>query len=53
MKECIGNGIRDEGSKAISESLRINTSLTELYLGSDEKIRNEKEKRKGNEMKNE
>ena len=32
------NNNGDEGAKTISESLKINTSLTELYLGSDEKI---------------
>ena len=47
----IDNGIRFEGAKSISESLKVNTSLTSLNLGGDEKIRNEKEKRKGNEMK--
>ena len=41
----------NEGAKSISESLKVNTSLTSLYLDCDEKIRNEKEKRKGNEMK--
>ena len=45
MKEWIGNGIGDEGAKTISESLKINTSLTELDLGGDEKIRNEKERK--------
>ena len=45
MKEWIGNEIGDEGAKTISESLKINTSLTELYLSGDEKIRNENERR--------
>ena len=51
MKEWIGNGIGDEGAKTISESLKINTSLTTLNLMSDKKIRNEKRenKRKRNE----
>ena len=40
------NEIGDEGSQAISETLKINTSLTFLDLGSDEKIRNEKGKMK-------
>ena len=31
------NEIGDEGAKTVSESLKINTSLTELDLGSDEK----------------
>ena len=51
MKEWIVNQIGFEGAKTISESLKINTSLTELYLGGDEKIRNEKERTKWNEMK--
>ena len=42
-EKWIDNDIGDEGAKAISESLKINTSLTELNLWSDEKIRNEKE----------
>ena len=42
----IGNEIGDEGAKAISESLKINTSLTSLDLRCDEKIRNEKKKEK-------
>ena len=45
MKEWIGNQIGYEGAKTISESLKINTSLTELSLGGDEKIWNEKERR--------
>ena len=36
------NQMGDEGAKTISESLKINTSLTELNLEGDEKIRNEK-----------
>ena len=42
----IDTRIGDEGAKTISESLKINTSLTKLNLGSDEKIWNEKEKMK-------
>ena len=49
LKEWIGNEIGDEGAKAISESLKINTSLTSLHLYGDENIRNEKEKMKWNE----
>ena len=45
----IGNKIGDEGAKTISESLKINTSLTELNLRCDEKIWNEKDRI--NEMK--
>ena len=50
-EEWIVNQIGDEGAKRISESLKINTSLTELDLGSDEKIRNKREKMKWSEMK--
>ena len=39
------NGIGTEGAKAISESLKINTSLTYLNLSGDEKIRNENERK--------
>ena len=46
MKEWIDNEIGDEGAKRISESLKINTSLTELYLGREEKIRKEKRENK-------
>ena len=38
------NNIGDIGARAISESLKTNTTLTTLYLGGDNKI--EKEKRK-------
>ena len=48
--EWIDNEIEDEGAKTISESLKINTSLTELYLNGDEKIRKE-ERTKWKEMK--
>ena len=41
-EKWIDNQIGDEGGKAISESLKINTSLTKLDLGCDEKIWNEK-----------
>ena len=41
-EKWIDNDIGDEGAKAISESLKINTSLTYLDLGGDDKIRNEK-----------
>ena len=44
MKKWIVNEIGDEGAKRISESLKINTSLTELDLRCDEKIRNEEER---------
>ena len=52
-EKWIANGIGDEGAKSISESLKINTSLTELYLWGEEKIANEKERRnKKNEKDN-
>ena len=44
MKEWIVNKIGYEGAKAISESLKNNTSLTKLDLAGDEEIRNEKER---------
>ena len=40
-EQWTGNKI-GTGAKAISESLKINTSLTTLYLDSDEKKRNER-----------
>ena len=43
-KKEIDNDIGDEGAKSISKSLKINSSLTELDLYSDEKKRNSKEK---------
>ena len=42
----IGNEIGSEGAKTISETLKINTSLTELDLGCEEKIRKEKRENK-------
>ena len=42
------NKIGDEGASAISESLKINTTLTELNLRCDE-TRNQNEKQKKNE----
>ena len=41
-EKWIGNQIGTEGSKAISESLKINTSLTKLVLNCDEKLRKKK-----------
>ena len=46
LKERIDNRIGHEGAQAISESLKINTSLTSLDLWGDGKIRNENEKKK-------
>ena len=48
-KKWIGNKIGDEGAKTISESLKINSSLTKLDLSCDEKIRNEKNEERDNE----
>ena len=42
MKQWIGNQIGDEGAKTISESFKINSSLTELNLDGDERIWNVK-----------
>jgi len=39
-----GNNIRDEGASKISETLKVNTTLTELRLSGDELEYNEKEK---------
>ena len=43
-EKWIENGIRDEGAETISESLRINTSLTHLDLGCDEMKKREEKK---------
>ena len=40
-KNSTGNFVGSEGAKSISESLTINTSLTELQLEGDEKIYND------------
>ena len=40
-----GNGIGDEGAKAMSEMLKVNTTLTTLNLGGEEE-RKDKRKRK-------
>ncbi len=46
-KKWTGNQIGDEGASAISESLKINTTLTELNLDCDEtKKQQMKNKRK-------
>ena len=52
-EKLIDNQIGDEGAKRISESLKINTSLTSLDLEGDEKIRNENERIEWKEMINE
>ena len=38
------NNIGDSGASTISESLKTNTTLTELYLNGDDKIEKEKKK---------
>ena len=52
MKKWIGNQIGYEGAKAISESLKINTSLTSLILWSDEKHKKWNERKEWTRMKN-
>ena len=47
-KKWTGNKIGTKGASAISETLKINTTLTELWLSGDE-IRNKNEKQKKNE----
>ena len=42
------NGIGAEGANAMSEMLKVNTTLTTLYLGGEEE-RREKRKRKKKE----
>ena len=47
------NGIGAEGAKAMSEGLKVNTTLKELNLGGDEEgkvKRKEKERMTGNEI---
>ena len=36
MNKCTDNEIGDSGANKISESLKVNTALTELNLGGDE-----------------
>ena len=38
IKQWTGNFIGDKGAIAISESLKTNTTLTELNLGCDDEI---------------
>ena len=38
IKQWTDNKIGDEGAIQISESLKTNTTLTELYLWSDDKM---------------
>ena len=51
MNKWTGNIIGAEGASKISGSLKVNTTLTKLELGSDEK--EYKWKREGNEKWNE
>ena len=45
-----GNGIGDEGAKAMSSMMKVNSTLTTLNLGGEEeRKREEKEKRKKKE----
>ena len=45
IKEWIDNTTGDEGAKALSESLKINTSLTQLVLAGKVTKRSEEMKR--------
>ena len=38
------NGIGDEGAKTMSEMLKVNTTLTELYLKGEEERQREKKR---------
>ena len=44
-----GNEIGDEGAKALSEMMKVNTTLTSLNLRCEEERRKERERRKGKE----
>ena len=46
MNKWTGNEIGDSGANKISESLKVNTTLTALYLGSDEWRIKQKKRRK-------
>ena len=41
-----GNEIGDEGAKAMSEMLKVNTTLTSLSLGGEEEERREKRQKR-------
>ena len=43
IKHWTGNNIGSEGAIAISESLKTNTTLTELNLSGDDKIQKRKQ----------
>ena len=44
-----GNEIGVEGAKALSEMMKVNTTLTSLNLSCEEERRKERERRKGKE----
>ena len=44
-----GNGIGDEGAKAISEMLKVNSTLTELNLRGEEERKERRERKKKKE----
>ena len=44
-----GNGIGDEGVKAVIEMLKVNTTLTELNVTSDEERKKKEKREKKNE----
>ena len=39
-----GNKIRDKGAKALSEMMKVNTTLKELSLGSEEEGKGKRER---------
>ena len=45
----IGGNIGDEGAKAMSEGLKVNTTLTTLNLESEEERKERRERKKKNE----
>ena len=44
-----GNEIGDEGAKAMSEMMKVNSTLTELYLDGEEERKEMEEKEKKEE----
>ena len=44
------NKIGDDGAKAMSETLKLNTTITILYLGSEEEMRGKKEEGEDSKM---
>ena len=45
INKLIGNEIGDEGAKSMSETLKVNTTLTELFLSGEEEKNEEKGER--------